>query len=270
MDQATQLRSLMLRAARQAADELATPPQTVVVAAGRAAAGCTTVALNLAYAFASQGLRTVLVDAHWGQGDIAPLCRIESSVGLADVLTLQKDIHEVLTLGPCGVQVVTCSAVTKTAFETRGVQKLLRQIRSLSRYADVVVVDAGTGRSELSTGLWQAADELLLVTTPDAVAVMDSYALVKSLVNRQAVTTRLSLVVNQSQSAEEAADVHRRIDQSCSRFLGLRLPMLGWLERSSEPLLLRSTSGNVANQIDGLVEVIHRRRDATQASRRAA
>lgn len=270
MDQATQLRSLMLRAARQAADELQTPPQTVVVAAGRPQSGCTTVAIDLAVAFASQGQRAVLIDAHWGRGDIAPLCQIENTLGLADVLSLKNDIHEVLTLGPCGVQVVTCNPAVKPVIESRGVQRLLKQIRALSRYADVVVVDAGTGRTELASGLWQAADELLLITTPDPVAVMDSYALVKSLVARQTVASRLSLLVNKSESAEQAADVHRRIDQSCYRFLGLRLPLGGWLESSPEPLLLAASETNFAGQIEQLVEVLHDRRSANAATRRAA
>lgn len=270
MDQASQLRSLMLRAARQAADELATPPRMVVIAAGRSGAGCTTIAVNLAVTYASQGARTVLVDANLTSGDIADRCQIESSAGIVEVLGLKYDIHEVLALGPCGVQVVTCTTPLRGDIDHKGVQRLLKQLRSLSRYADVVIVDAGTDRTQLATGLWAAADDLLLATTPDPVAVMDSYAMVKSLVAKRHVTSRLGLVVNNVDSAADANDVHRRIDQSCARFLGLRLPLAGWIEGSDQPLLLRTLAGQSASRIEQLVEHLEQLADSTTQVLRAA
>ena len=46
--------------------------------------------------------------------------------------------------------------------------------------------------------LWSAADGVLLVTSPDAVAVMDTYALIKTLLSRHALRQPLALVVNQA------------------------------------------------------------------------
>src|SRR5204863_164298 len=58
-------------------------------------------------------------------------------------------------------------------------------------------------------------------------AVMDTYALIKTLISRYAAHRQVSLVVNQSPDAATSADVHRRIDQSCQRFLGLTVDFAG-------------------------------------------
>src|SRR5206468_499377 len=104
-----------------------------------------------------------------------------------------------------------------------------RQMRSLGPHADWLLVDAGNQPSEMAAQLWSAADRLLVVTSPDAVAVMDTYALIKTLLSRQSLRQSPALVVNQAADEATAADVHRRIDQSCRRFLGLAIEFAGWL-----------------------------------------
>jgi MinD-like ATPase involved in chromosome partitioning or flagellar assembly len=102
-------------------------------------------------------------------------------------------------------------------------------MQSLLPHADWLLVDAGNQPSELTARLWSAADTLLVATSPDAVAVMDTYALVKTLLSRHSLHRELALVVNQAAGEAMAADVHRRIDQSCRRFLGLPVEFAGWL-----------------------------------------
>jgi flagellar biosynthesis protein FlhG len=109
------------------------------------------------------------------------------------------------------------------------VRRVVRQVQSLGRHADLVLVDAGASASPATLALWQAASEVILVATPDAVAVMDTYATVKTLLTRSSARPALSLVVNQAANPEVANDVHRRIDRSCRRFLGLEIPLAAWL-----------------------------------------
>src|SRR5436189_141124 len=90
-----------------------------------------------------------------------------------------------------------------------------------------VLVDAGNQPSEFTARLWSAADRVLLVTSPDAVAVMDTYALIKTLLSRHSLRQSPTLVVNQAANDSTAADVHRRIDQSCRRFLGISVEFAG-------------------------------------------
>jgi flagellar biosynthesis protein FlhG len=209
---------------------------TLVISGGRPGVGATTVAVHLAASLAQDAHRVVLVDADLYGADVAAHCDLTGGLGIGDVLVGRKTIHEVLQRGPAGMQVLAgaASAETRSGMSERAIQRLLKQMRSLAPHADCVLVDAGNQPSDFTARVWSTADRLLLVTSPDAVAVMDSYALVKTLLTRQSLHRPLLLVVNQVADEAMAVDVHRRIDQSCRRFLGLAVEFAGWLpcERS--------------------------------------
>ena len=238
IDQASQLRRLVLKSGRSLAGDDAVPPRTLVISGGKLGLGATTLAVNLAVSLAAHGSRIVLIDADLYRADVAAHCGLAESATIADVLLGRRGIHEVLQRGPGGIQVVAGmrTAEARNACSDRALARMQRQIQSLGRHADLVLIDTGNGPNEPTIRLWQAASDVLLVTTPDAVAVMDTYATVKTLLGRSAIGCPVRLVVNRADSEEMAADVHRRIDHSCQRFLGLSLPLAGWLP--GEPMAL--------------------------------
>jgi len=86
------------------------------------------------------------------------------------------------------------------------------------------------------------------VTAPDVVAVMDTYALIKTLISKHTPHRSVSLVVNQSPDDATALDVHRRIDQSCRRFLGLAIGFCGSVPTMTQPAF----AGAISQLIDRL------------------
>ena len=228
-DQATELRNLVLRSARIRTAEVAPAPRLITVSGGKRGVGVTTLALNLAAALSELGARVVLVDADFESGDVAQKCQLVEGANVADVMEARRDIHEVLQRGPGGLLVVP-GTVTGERHESSevGQHRLLRQCQTLGRHADLVVLDAGNGATKAVRRFWQAADDVALVTTPEAVSVMDAYATLKTHVSPRN-NALLHLVVNRATEACEAEDVHRRIDQSCRRFLGFGIQWLGHL-----------------------------------------
>ena len=132
---------------------------------------------------------------------------------------------------------------------------MLKQTRSLAPHADWLVVDAGNQPSEMAAQWWSAAGHVLVVTSPDAVAVMDTYALVKTLLSRHALRQSPALLVNQAADEADARDVHRRIDQSCRRFLGLAIEFAGWvpLDPTTKAIVLAA-----ATLAPAILELAHR------------
>jgi flagellar biosynthesis protein FlhG len=249
--------------------------------------------VNLAVALARHGLRTVLIDADLERADAAALCGCATSPGLGEVLASRRDIHEVLQRGPGGIQLV--AGVAKS--ETRGPcspkaqQRFLRQLNSLSKHVDMLVVDAGSVPTELARQLWAAAHDVVLVTSPDVVAVMDSYAAIKTLYSPaqssevrnspgQQTASQVRLLVNHAGHDAEAADVFRRIDQSCQRFLGVALELAGTIPsddqalqaaRHGVPVLLLSPHSPLSRSIDALADgLIPAEADEQPPLRRAA
>jgi flagellar biosynthesis protein FlhG len=230
MDQATELRKLVLRALRERAAETGPPPRFVVVVGGKAGVGVTSLVVNLAVALGEQGARVVIVDADMRHSDVALLCGIRVQTSVADVLSARRDIHEVLQRGPAGVQIVPGLWAPGQPFDSSqtGQQRLLRQFRQLGPHADAVILDGGSGSGPLIRRFCEAADDVLLVSTPDGEAVMDTYARVKTSLH-DVLRGRLRLIVNRCVDPQQMADVHRRLEHSLRRFLGMHMDLLGYV-----------------------------------------
>lgn len=126
--------------------------------------------------------------------------------------------------------------------------RAMDDLDTLSDGSDVVIVDLGAGVSSAVTRLLAAADLGIVVATPEPASITDAYALIKCLTiaererwggtaageggsggGGQAATDRLTLVINQAASEEEARQTYGRIASTAERFLCAQLPMLGWI-----------------------------------------
>lgn len=224
-DQADRWRTL----SRQAFHPSDGPPthRRLVIAGGRPGVGATTWTLAVGLTLAREGQRVVLVDADLARGDLTAACDVRPQGHLADVLAGRRTVHETLVLGPDGSQVLpgAAGAAVRDSVGRRAIQRLVRQLEQLQPHADWLVVDAGNQPSELAAALWTLADRLLVVTSPEAAAVMDTYALIKTMLSGGSVPDWIGLAVNHVADPQVAADVHRRIDLSCRRFLGLTVQL---------------------------------------------
>jgi len=267
-DQAADLRRLMRQARLPQTFDAGRSPLIWAVTSGKGGVGVTTLAVNLAVAWGLSGRRTVLVDANLDGPDASALCGAFDGPGLLDVLAGERSIHEVLRLGPGGIQLLPGQwaddrKVGAAADYVNGdYDRLLRELRGLGQHADVVVLDVGSGQSRLARRFWQAADGVLLVTSPDALSIVNSYAAVKLL--RPAAGTLICTAVNFSED-EAAAEVHARLARSCHRFLGQTLIAAGELPfdrriaaagASRTPFVLERRGDRLARRVDGLAETL--------------
>jgi flagellar biosynthesis protein FlhG len=235
LDQATELRKLVLRSVRETLPERSPPPPLLVVCGGRGGVGVTTLAIHLSAALSGQGCRVVLVDADLHRPAVADACGLSGDAGIADVLSARRDIHEVLQPGPGGVQVIAGhgSEGNTTDWGEVAQQRLLRQLKKLGRHADLIALDAGSGGHDVLRRFWQAADQVVLVTTPDSVAVRETYAAIKRLAGTNPAAV-LRLLVNRAADQNAAEEVHRRICEASERFLELSLGLLGGVPSVAE------------------------------------
>jgi flagellar biosynthesis protein FlhG len=256
-------------------------PRLLVVSGGKQGVGATTLAVNLAAALACDALRVVLVDADFSRPGIAAQCGVSDAIGIGDVLAGRRSVHEAIQRGPAGLQIVAGlrSGQPRGNLPERISNRVLRQFRSLAPHADWVVIDCGHESHGLVAEFWSAAEQVLLVTSPDAVAVMDTYSLIKQLLSPQQPRRELSLIVNQAEDEASAADVHRRIDQSCRRFLGVSLDYSAALPidaaarqaaRSQTLLAMQSPGSPLAAVIESFAARLAVPGDSSQRERLAA
>jgi flagellar biosynthesis protein FlhG len=218
-DQADELRQLVrLGAGRVRA------PRWLTVCGGKGGVGTTTVSLGIAASLAHAGRRVVLIDGDFAGPDLASMTGVDPRYTVCDVLDSRRSVHESLESGPQGMQLllgptrdqrsVECSATAQ--------ERLIDQLRSLGPHADVVIVDAGAAVSRAMRRFWQAADDLVLVTTPDPLAVTDTYSALKQLYKREPHQA-VHAVVNLGTDSLESAAVGDRFAETCRRFLALSL-----------------------------------------------
>ena len=94
--------------------------------------------------------------------------------------------------------------------------------------ADIILIDTGAGISPNVLSFTRAADHVLVVTTPEPTAITDAYAVIKVL-SRDQTERRISLLVNQVRSAQEARIVHERISKVARQFLSVNVFDAGYV-----------------------------------------
>ena len=262
-DQAEDLRQLVRRRAAPAVAD-STRPRLVCVAGGKGGVGATTIAVNLAGGLARHGPRTVLVDADPRGGDARMLCHLEPRHTIADVLAGRCTVDDALQTARGGFGVLPGAwaqgDLSDVAAEAQ--KRLIEQLHGLGRRADFVVVDAGNGLGSFTRRFWQAADLVVLVTTPELTSVMDAYASVKVLAAGNG-SIHVRPLVNMVSGANDAAGVYARLSRACLRFLGIRLGEGAYVPndsraaeagRSGVPFVLAEPACRAARQLRRLAE----------------
>lgn len=233
-DQANDLRRLVRHHARSANTEAgggaARQGRLLAVTGGKGGVGTTTVAVHLAAALARGGVRTALVDADPGGGDVAVLCGLEPGRSLADVTAARRAVWEVLRPGPAGTVVAPGPFATASFVDEahRGQERILSALESLRTRFDFLIVDSGNDIHRTARRIWRRADAVLAVTTVEPASVLDTYGAIKVL-TASASPAAIHLLVNRVADAAAAEDVVARLRRACLRFLGVRFRYAGFL-----------------------------------------
>ena len=216
----------------------------VAIASGKGGVGKTCLAVNLSIALAQRGLRATLLDADLGMANADVLCGLTPRRRLDDALRARgrdgtsEPIRQIAVRAPGGFLLVpgTAGLARPSGLDPDARAVLLSGLAALERDSDIILIDsaAGVGRDVMSFVL--SADHAIVVATPEPASITDAYGLVKvarlSAPRRQA-RPRLTLVVNQVGSEDEARAVHGRISRCAEAFLGAGVPLMGWISHDA-------------------------------------
>jgi flagellar biosynthesis protein FlhG len=190
--------------------------------------GKTSLAVNLAFALADQGIRVLLVDGDLGLANVDVLLGLEVGATIREVLTQDLDPRAALLRVAPGLAVLPAgSGVAELANLPREDQTHLgRLLAGLCRDFQVVLVDtaAGLGPAVLWFNTW--AHHNLVVVTPDPTSLTDAYALIKVL-SRSYRRRRFLVLPNQVASETEGERTFATLSQVAARFLEVELDYLG-------------------------------------------
>ncbi len=223
LDQAENLRSLARSRSRVRASVIA-------ITSGKGGVGKSNIAVNLAIKFAKAGKDVVLLDADLGLANADVLCNVDLKANLSHVIARKKELRDVLTMTPGGFRLIGgASGLARMAdLSDDDRQRLVNALAELEQQTDVILIDTGAGISPNVLSFTRAADDVLVVTTPEPTAITDAYAVIK-VVTRDSPGRRISLLVNQVRSAHEGRVVFDRIARVAKQFLGATVLDAGYM-----------------------------------------
>jgi septum site-determining protein MinD len=149
----------------------------LVVTSGKGGVGKSTTTLNLGVALGIDGHSVALVDADLGMANLGGMLGVESEPTLHDVLAGDADVESAV-VGEEAVEVVP-GARDLTEYARADPERLPEVLRTLADQHEFVVVDASAGLGYADVMPIDAADEVVLVTTPEETAVGDTAKLVE-------------------------------------------------------------------------------------------
>jgi flagellar biosynthesis protein FlhG len=205
-----------------------TTARSLLFTSGKGGVGTSNLALNLAIALGDYGQRVVLIDADLGLANLDLLCGIAPSCDLGDVLSGQRPLSDAIVTGPNDIRIVAGAHGMRTLAEAfgDGPARLANELSALEADADFLLIDAGSGLGAGIGTLAAAAEQVVIVTTPEPTSVADAHAAISRFRHLPA-PPMLRAVVTQAASTDEGNDCLTRLCASSRQFLGLVITPLG-------------------------------------------
>ncbi len=225
MDQAANLRRLVLE------KNIDTPSttRTIVISSGKGGVGKTSLSVSLSIALAEDGKSVTLVDADLGLANINVILGIIPKYNLYHVIKGKKKLKDIIIEVPEGIKIIAgASGFHQLAnLEPKQREEFISSIAELAN-DDYLIVDTGAGISQNVLSFVMAADEVIVVTTPEPTAITDAYGIIKAIAS-QSTEKHIKLIVNKAQSVAEGKRVAQRVINIAGQFLNIKVEDLGFV-----------------------------------------
>jgi len=218
------------------------------IGGGKGGIGKTTVTINLGAAIADRGHSTVLVDGDLRMANLASLLDIETGSSIHDVLSDTASVTDAITTVSNRLSVLPGTREIE-AFADADPSDLPSVITSLRHEYDVVLVDSAPGVSHEVAAALGCADGIVLVATPDGIAMNDASS-TADLADHVDGTV-LGTVVNRARSPTD-------LDVASGPDVG---PTLGVVPDDTsatgqEPLVRHAPNSTAADAFTGLADAL--------------
>lgn len=228
-DQAQKLRELMSAQAKPLSQQSVKKTRVITVASGKGGVGKTNLSVNMAIAYARLGKRVMVMDADLGLANVNIMLNMIPKYNLYHVIRKQKTMKEIILDTEYGIQILAgASGFSKIAnLDEEERQNFISELYALSN-VDIIIIDTSAGVSNNVLSFIAAADDAIIITTPEPTAITDAYGIIKIIATEvENLNIGLKLVVNRVKNVTEGRKVAERIINISGQFLNLKVEYLG-------------------------------------------
>jgi flagellar biosynthesis protein FlhG len=202
--------------------------RTISITSGKGGVGKTTLVCNIAYELAKTGSRVLILDGDLGMANVDIMFGQRARLNVSHVLDNRCTLEDVIIDVAHNISLIPGGSGVYGLNGLDPMQKhiLLDQVGRLNRSYDYLLVDTAPGIDDNVLYLNSAAQEILVVVTPDPSSLADAYALIKVL-NQRHRENKFSVVANMVKDEGEGRAVFQRLSDVASRFLCVSLDYRG-------------------------------------------
>ncbi|MBU2548540.1 MAG: MinD/ParA family protein [Proteobacteria bacterium] len=219
--------------ARAAARRPPSAVRVMSVTSGKGGVGKTNVVANLAIGLAGLGQRVLIWDADLGLANIDVLLGLKPEYNIQHLLSGEKTLKEILVEGPHGIKVMPASSGIQELANLGESQKLglLTELDEFDEALDFLLIDTGAGISSNVMYFNLAAQDRIVVVTPEPTSITDAYALIKVMATKYQ-RKRFMILPNQVNGEGEAKAVFKLLASVADKHLdSISMSYLGFIPR---------------------------------------
>jgi len=212
----------------------------ISITSGKGGVGKTNFAVNFSYILANKfGKKVLLIDADIGMADVHVVLNIKPENTLKNIINGKKPSDVVIKTKGIDILPGFSGIDSIDELEDFLFMKLIQDLSEFSENYDYVVIDTAAGIDSKVSSFIRAASKSYVITTPEPTALMDAYALIKSIYNLYQYSD-FKLIINMCKNKNEALNTYERLNNSFKKFLDKSFEFQGWIPFSKNlPLTIK-------------------------------
>ena len=183
-EKALHLPTAVVKTGRRTVDsKRQTHTRVIAITSGKGGVGKTHISANLAYIFSKMKQKTLVFDADTGLANIDVVLGLTPTYNLEHVLKGEKTLEDVFVQGPGDITILpAASGIQEMAnLSTDHKRVLLQELETIDDVFDYMLIDTGAGIANNVMYFNMAAQEIIVVVTPEPTSLTDAYAMIKIL-----------------------------------------------------------------------------------------
>lgn len=234
--------------------------RTISITSGKGGVGKTTLVCNLAFEMARGGKKVLILDGDLGMANVDIMFGMRAQMNISHVLEGRCMMEDILVEVSSNIFLIPGGSGVYGLSQLPALQKhlLLDQVSRLNQNFDYMLIDTAPGIDDNVLYLNAAAQEIVVLVTPDPTSLTDAYALIKVL-NQRHRENHFSIVTNMVRDEAEGRMVFQKLSDVAAKFLCVSLDYKGSVPND---LILRQ-----ANRSQQLVVQAQNRCPASSAIR---